>query len=146
MWYYSVVSASPGSLLQMQPLRHHHRSNVSATDFNKKLQWFVCTLKFQNHCAKFMPSSGTTADDCLIKSDSTACRRFICGTCFPHQKVLSAFFNVMGNPISDTIFTVYFLGTLLVPTTLLNQTPAENSSHKNYNLRIVIKGLITKCG
>ena len=74
-----------------------------------------------------MPSSGTTADDCLNKSDSTARRRFICCTCFPHQKVLSAFFSVMGNPISDTILTVYFLGTLLVPTTLLNQTLAENS-------------------
>lgn len=103
----------------MQPLRHHHRSIVSATDFNKKLQQFVCILKFQNYCPNFMPSSGTTADGCLSKSNSTACHRFICGTCFPHQKVLSAIFNFMGNPISDTILTVYFLGPLLVPTTLL---------------------------
>lgn len=126
MWYHSVVLASPGSLLELQPLRHHPRPIVSATDFNNKLQWFVCTLKFQKHSPNSLPSSGTTTGDGLSNCGTTACRRFICDSFSPRKKVLSAFFNFMGNPISDTILTVYFLGPLLVATTLLIRVLAEN--------------------
>lgn len=108
----------------MQPLRHHHRSIVSATDFNKKLQWFVCILKFQNYCPNFMPSSGTTADDCLSKSNSTACHRFICGTCFPHQKVLCNF-QFCGQP--NLRYHLTFSGTTSGTNYFTNQAPAENS-------------------
>ena len=114
-WYHPVVSASPGSLLEMQPLKHHHGPIVPATHFNKKLQWFVCTLKFQKHCPHFLPFSGTTTGNSLSNCDTTACHRFICDSFLPCKKVISAFLDFMGNPISDTLLTVYFLGpTILI--------------------------------
>ena len=126
MWYHSVVLASPASLLDLQPFRHHPRPIVTATDFNKKLHWFVRTLKFQKHCPNSLPSSGTTTGDSLGNCDTTVCHRFICDSFSPRKTVLSAFFDFMGNPISDTILTVYFLGPLLVATTLLIRVLAEN--------------------
>lgn len=110
----------------MQPLRHHHRSIVSATDFNRKLQWFVCILKFQNYCPNFMPSSGTTADGCLSKSDSTACRRFICCT-FPSPESSLCNFQFYGQPNLGYHFDSLFSGTTSGTNYFINQAPSENS-------------------
>lgn len=110
----------------MQPLRHHHRSIVSATDFNRKLQWFVCILKFQNYCPNFMPSSGTTADGRLSKSDSTACHRFICGT-FPSPESSLCIFQFYGQPNLRYHFDSLFSGTTSGTNYFINQAPSENS-------------------